>query len=160
MSKKKTKKSKEKIVAESNHKDSDAGSRRSTSDNLAEHIKNAAEGLYYISETDAEIAPFIGQTSQAVTTEKLLEQTGDAADSAVEQRDFTDFFSRLTKIQDWFGDEEKANAQKFVRLKEVLENNLRELKVFKVGKIRLNIYVVGLDENDKLLGIKTKAVET
>lgn len=160
MRKKKTKELKEKTLEESDDKASDAIKSGSTSDKLAEYIKNASEGLYYISETDAEIKPFIGQTSQFVTPEEILKQTENAANSAVEQRDFADFFSRLTKIQDWFGDEEKANAQKFVRLKEVLENNLRELKVFKVGKIRLDIYVVGLDENDKLLGIKTKAVET
>jgi len=159
MRKKKTKELKEKTLEESDDKASDAVNSGSTN-KLAEYIENAAEGLYYVSETDAEIKPFIGRTSQAVTPEEILKQTDNAANSAVEQRDFADFFSRLTKIQDWFGDEEKANAQKFVRLKEVLENNLRELRVFKVGKIQLNIYVVGLDENDKLLGIKTKAVET
>ena len=159
MRKKKTKELKEKTLEESDDKASDAVNSGSTN-KLAEYIENAAEGLYYVSETDAEIKPFIGRTSQAVTPEEILEQTDNAVDSAVEQRDFSDFFSRLTKIQDWFGDEEKANAQKFVRLKEVLENNLRELRVFKVGKIQLDIYVVGLDENDKLLGIKTKAVET
>ena len=159
MRKKKTKELKEKTLEESDDKASDAVNSGSTN-KLAEYIENAAEGLYYVSETDAEIKPFIGRTSQAVTPEEILKQTDNAANSAVEQRDFADFFSRLTKIQDWFGDEEKANAQKFVRLKEVLENNLRELRVFKVGKIQLDIYVVGLDENDKLLGIKTKAVET
>ncbi len=40
------------------------------------------------------------------------------------------------------------------------EKNLRNLKVFKVGKIQLDIYVVGLDAENRLLGIKTKAVET
>lgn len=141
-------------------KASDAVAVVSTSETLAEHIKNACEGLYYISETDAGINLFVGQTSKYVTAAEILKQTDNAANSAVEERDFSDFFKRLTKIDDWFGDEEKVNAQKFVSLKEVLENNLRELKVFKVGKIRLDVYVVGLDENDKLLGIKTKAVET
>ncbi len=41
-------------------------------------------------------------------------------------------------------------------LREVLQDNLRELKVFKVGKVELDIYVVGLDENDVLLGIQTR----
>jgi hypothetical protein len=66
----------------------------------------------------------------------------------------------LTEIQDWFGDEEKETAQKFARLRELLEKNLRDLKVFKVGKIQLDVYVVGLDAESKLTGIKTKAVET
>ena len=132
----------------------------STSDNLAKQIAAAAEGLYYMSETDAEILPFIGQTTKIVTSAEILEQTDHSANSAIEERKFASFFSRLTKIQDWFGDEEKQTVEKFIRLKEVLENNLRDLNVYKIGRIELDVYVVGLDENDKLLGIKTKAVET
>ncbi len=40
------------------------------------------------------------------------------------------------------------------------EKNLRDLKVFKIGKIQIDVYVVGLDAEDNLLGIETKAVET
>ena len=160
MKKKNQKKPKEKILEPDKERATAVNTYASSSDRLAEQIKRAAEGLYYISETDAEITLFVGQTSQTVTPDEVLKQTNGPADSAVEQRDFSNFFARLTVIDDWFGDAEKENAQKYVRLKEVLENNLRELKVFKVGKIQLNIYVVGLDENDKLLGIKTKAIET
>ncbi len=132
----------------------------SSSDNLAKQIETAAAGLVYMSETDAKITPYIGWATKTNTTAEILKQAGEPADAAIEEKDFNAFFAHLTEIQDWFGDDEKETAQKFVRLKEVLENNLRELKVYKIGKIELNIYAVGLDENDKLLGIKTKAVET
>jgi len=129
-------------------------------DQLAKQIRQISEGLYYISETDAEIFPFTGTKTDAVTKENLLSQTGNKPDAPVEERDFTDFFTRLTKIQDWFGDEEKQTAAKYARLKELLERNLKELKVFKVGRIEIDIYVVGLDAQGNLAGIKTKAVET
>ncbi len=132
----------------------------SQKNNLLEKIKIAVQGLYYISETDAEIFPFDGEQAKAVTEKEMLSQTDSAADSAVEERDFKEFFVRLTEIQDWFGDEEKETAQKFARLKELLEKNLRDLKVFKIGKIKLDVYAVGLNAENKLLGIKTKAVET
>jgi Nuclease A inhibitor-like protein len=127
---------------------------------LTERIKKAAEGLYYISETDAEIFPFEGTKTNAVTKENLLSQTANKPDAPVEERDFEGFFTRLTKIQDWFGDEEKQTAERFARLKELLEKNLKDLKVFKVGRIEIDIYVVGLDAQGNLAGIKTKAVET
>ena len=132
----------------------------STSDILAKNIKAAAEGLSYTSETDAEIKLFTGGTAKTLTSAAVLEQTKNPANAAIEEKDFNEFFSRLTEIQDWFGDQEKETVQKFGQLKSVLENNLRELKVYKIGKTQLNVYVLGLDENDKLLGIKTKAVET
>lgn len=127
---------------------------------LGEQIRKASQGLYYISETDAEIFPFTGTKAAAVTKENLLSQTQTAPGAPVEERDFQSFFARLTKIQDWFGDEEKQTAGKFLRLKELLEKNLRDLKVFKVGRIEVDVYAVGLDSEGKLAGIRTKAVET
>jgi hypothetical protein len=127
---------------------------------LREEIKNLVSGLYYTSETDSEIFPFVGEKAEAVTGEILLMQTKCKADIEVEERDFEEFFSRLIEIEDWFGDEEMEAAQKFRALKELLQKNLRDLKVFKIGTIELDIYAVGLDSENILTGIKTQAVET
>lgn len=127
---------------------------------LTEQIKSAAEGLWYISETDAEIFPFTGSKADAVTKENLLSQLGKPADAPVEERGFEEMFARFVTIQDWFGDEEKATTEKFAALKSLLETNLTDLKVFKVGQIELDIYFVGLDKEGNLAGFQTKAVET
>ena len=127
---------------------------------LSQQIKRAAEGLWYISETDAEIFPFTGSKSDSITKENLLEQIGKPPDTPVEERDFNQMFERFIKIQDWFGDEEKATAAKFAALKNLLEKNLTDVKVFKVGRIELDIYFVGLDKEGNLAGFQTKAVET
>jgi len=128
--------------------------------NLSEQIKNAAAGLWYMSETDAEIFPFTGSKAEAVTKENLLGQIGKPPDTPVEERGFDEMLARFVKIQDWFGDEEKATAGRFAALKSLLEKNLTDLKVFKVGLIEVDIYFVGLDTEGNLAGIQTKAVET
>ena len=127
---------------------------------FVEKIKELSEGLYYISETDAEILPFEGNIAETVTKEELLRQTNNEPNAPVEERIFTEIFARLTKTEDWFGDEEKATSEKFLALQEFLEENLKDLKVFKIGRIQIDIYFVGLDESGKLMGIQTKAVET
>jgi len=127
---------------------------------FAGQIKKLSEGLYYISETDAPVSPFVGSKAEAVSKEEILRQTKSASDAPVEERNFGEIFARLTKLQDWFGDEEKASAEKFGRLKEFLEQNLKDLKVFKIGRIQIKIYFVGLDREGKLMGIQTEAVET
>lgn len=160
LARKKYKKPKGKKLEESDEKKFDLQNRKTKASDLEEQIKKAAEGLYYISETDAEILPFVGEPAEAVTKEEVLKQTKSAIDSPVEEREFAGFFDRFTEIQDWFGDEEKETAQKFARLKELLEKNLRDLKVFKTGEIQLDVYVVGLDDEGRLTGIETKAVET
>ncbi len=160
MKSEKRKKSGVKNLEETVVKSADAPDANSSSDSLAKQIKDACEGLSYISETDAAIFPFRGNAAAAVNREEVLKQTGGKSDAPVEERDFADFFAQLTEIKDWYGDEEKDTAQKFNYLKEALENNLRDLKVYKIGKVELNVYVLGLDEENNLLGIKTKAVET
>ena len=125
---------------------------------LAERIGKVSEGLFYISETDAEILPFVGEMTEAVNAETILKQT--KSDPPVEERDFKDFFKRLTELQEWFGAEEIENANKFAKLRDMLQKNLRDIKVFKVGRIEIDIYVVGLDAQNILTGIQTKAVET
>ena len=127
---------------------------------FAEKVKELSAGLYYISETDAEILPFEGAKAEAVTQENILIQTNNAPDAPVEEREFAEIFARLTDIKDWFGEEEKATAEKFSVLQKYLAENLKDLKVFKIGKIQIDIYFVGLDAEGNLKGIKTKAVET
>ncbi len=127
---------------------------------LAEQIKNVVTGLWYISETDAEILAFNGSKADSVKKENLLNQIGKPSETPVEERDFAELFTRLTQLQDWFGDDEKATAEKFAALKDLLEKNLKDLKVFKVGQIQLDVYVIGLDTDGNLSGIQTKAVET
>lgn len=127
---------------------------------ITQQIKTAVSKLYYMSETDAEVVPFVGKAAKAVTIDEIRNQTQTALDKPIEEKDFTEFFSRLTTMQDWFGDEEKASAKRFTDLKNLLEANLMDLAVFKIGRIQVDIYVVGLDKGNKLMGIQTKAVET
>ena len=54
-------------------------------------------------------------------------------------------------------DEEKAIAKNLPNLKKLFESNLRDLKVFKIGRVELDIYVVGLDTENILSGITDKS---
>lgn len=127
---------------------------------FVDDLEQSLKDLWYMSETDAEIDVFTGKKADAVTKETLAEQTNISSETKIEEKDFTDFFKNLTKIQDWYGDEEKETAAKFSTVQRLLEENLKDLKVFKVGQIEIDIYAVGLDSQSILTGIKTKAVET
>lgn len=122
-------------------------------------IEEIVKNLYYISETDSEIFAFVGERAEDVSAETVLKQLGRDSDP-VEERNFEDFFKRLTEIHEWFGDEETRAANQFSELKEFLTNNLRDIKVFKIGEIEVDIYIVGLDKKNILKGVRTKAVET
>lgn len=127
---------------------------------LKARLSEASEGLIYISETDAEITPFEGGPAGEVTAGSLLAQIGAPADSGVEERGFEEIFGRLTRVYEGAGEEQAATAGRFGALKQVMEQNLRDLKVFKVGRIQVDVYMVGIDADGNLSGVKTKAVET
>ena len=125
---------------------------------LDSQIEDAIKDLYYISETDSELFLYAGEKAEEVTAEILLNQIGRK--DQVEERAFEDFFKRLTENQEWFGDEEIETANRFSALKEILTKNLSQLKVFKIGTIEVDIYIVGLDAEHFIKGVWTKAVET
>jgi hypothetical protein len=119
-----------------------------------------SNGLVYISETDAEVVPFVDGEADAVTKEAVLKAAGLPDDTRVEEVDFDQFFTRLSAVKDWYGDEEKKRAGQYARLSEVLQGYLRELKVFRLGRVQIEIYIAGLDETNHLAGVRTRAVET
>lgn len=127
---------------------------------FAEELEKTIEGLWYMSETDAEISVFRGEKAESVRKESLIEQLGISPETNIIEKKFADFFKNLIETKDWFGEEEKEMAEKFLTLKNLLEENLRDLKVFKVGQIEVSIYVIGLNSQNILMGINTKAVET
>ena len=139
---------------------SDNSTAEKNSQSLLSDIESVVKDLFYTSETDAEILPFVGSKADAVTKENLLSQTKNELTAKIQEKDFDQFFAQLTAIQDWFGDEEKETAAKFSALHDLLKSNLKDLKVFKVRKINIDIYIVGLDAEGILTGVQTKAVET
>ena len=127
---------------------------------LFRKIEVACESLIYISETDAPVLPFAGPEASEATGDIILHQTGGKADAAIEEVAFDTFFDRLTAIRDWFGEEQKEKAAKFLDLQKLLKDNLRDLNVFRIGEIQIDIYAVGIDKDGRLMGVTTKAVET
>lgn len=132
----------------------------STTKDLHQQITEAVAGLAFMSETDAEVKAFTGQETDSVTLETLLHQLGIVKALKIEEKDFTEFFEPLIKIQDWFGEDERKMTEKFVELKNLLQQNLISKKVFRLGKIDIDVFVVGLDKDNILRGIQTRTVET
>ncbi len=103
-------------------------------------IKDAIKDLTYLSEADAPFEMFDPES--------------------FEQMNFNEFFAPLVAIYEGSNETVRVRAGRFAELKEMLETHLTNLTVFKFGKINKEIYIVGLDENKKPVGLKTSAVET
>lgn len=132
-------------------------------DGLLQSLESAVENLFYISETDAGFEAFVWKLdapADKFSADDVLRLAGEKSNAKVAEKSLEEFFKQPTELQDWFGDEEKAQVDKYLALKELLTAKLKNIKVFKVGETEINVYIVGIDEKGNLAGVKTKAVET
>jgi hypothetical protein len=133
------------------------------SDELLSSLKKAVENLFYISETDAPFEAFVWKTEtpiNEITADKVLKLAGESPNAKVTEKSMEEFFKQPTELQDWFGDEEKSQVEKYLKLKELFATKLKNARVFKVGEPQINVYIVGTSDDGNLAGVKTKAVET
>lgn len=78
----------------------------------------------------------------------------------VEERPEAEFWSPVTTIEEWFGDEERATAERFQHLKDLVDHLLTDRQVFRVGDTEIDVYLLGKPADGARVGLKTKVVET
>lgn len=172
---------------------------------LVEQLTEASKDLFYMSESDYPLEPFIWKREEQITEEirheenssneetaeikveesveedvattnavtalpsstvidptanDVLKNTNYEAGIKIEETTLEKFFYRPTKIEDWFEDEETKTAQKFSDLQKLMESNLQNIKVFRVGEISIDVYIVGVDADGNFAGLKTTVIET
>ena len=127
---------------------------------LSERLKEACAGVTYLSETDADVEPFLGGKVEVLNTQSFLETIGVSKKEPVEVTGARQLFERVSKIQEWHTASQKTNGEKFAALRKLLESNLSGLRVFRVGRIQIDIYIFGIDPDGNLAGVRTRAVET
>ncbi|WP_392532928.1 nuclease A inhibitor family protein [Nostoc sp. C117] len=128
---------------------------------ITEKLKQSSVNLLMMSESDY---PFevICWTSEAhnLTTQKLLQLTNHPQDSQVEEVELDYLFRNCAYEKDWHDEQQKQNVTKFQTLLETLKNNLNEIKVYRIGTINIDVYIIGKTPSGDLAGLSTKLIET
>lgn len=128
-------------------------------DTLRRDLEEVCGSLTFISETDADVYPLLAGRPASRSLADYLAAL-DLTSDQTEEREFGKFFDRLTSEKDWHGPREKKRSARWQQLREVLNNNLDDIRVIRAGRIRIDIYIVGVDASGRLAGVKTKAIET
>lgn len=88
------------------------------------------------------------------------------AERVVEERTFKEFFDKLTVPQDWWDPDYYEQAEKYKPIRQVFEDNLTDLQVFRLGEQsgdvlsgQIDVVVLGRAGED-IVGMLTIAVET
>ena len=127
---------------------------------IIDKLKNASQGLMWASESDYPFEPVLWQSMEDLTADKLLQQAGKPPDTPVRVTDIDKFFSNAIASQDWYDEEQKAEVKKCRHLLEELKANLTDIKVYWVGTIEVEIYIVGRTPDGNIAGLSTMVVET
>jgi Nuclease A inhibitor-like protein len=110
-------------------------------------LKQNTDGLYFMSESDY---PFetLNWGQREISDDFLRGQPGEEAGANVEQQSFDDFYQKY------------APRHNYGPVLDALRNNLTDLRVYRVGRVNIGVYLVGKSEEGNWLGLSTRSVET
>lgn len=126
---------------------------------LAE-LTEATEGLDFMSESDYPLATLRWEATVEPSAQYLRGLNGEPEHAPVRTESLTDFFRVAMSEQSWKGEAELAIARRYQRLVRALQENLSEIRVYKVGAVNMPVYVVGRSASGDWLGVSTRVVET
>jgi hypothetical protein len=130
---------------------------------LRDELERASSDLVYSSESDRPFEFFSinhpGRNSAPLPGD-FLRLAGKPPNTPIEVRSVRDFFSRHTTTSDPYDNRAQSIRPRYEELVLLLERRLRDVKVYRVGRIEVECYVAGLDDRGNLSGLKTIAVET
>ncbi|MCA1568683.1 MAG: nuclease A inhibitor family protein [Acidobacteria bacterium] len=131
-----------------------------TDEELFGALKEATEGLLYMSESDYPVEVVRWDGSEQLSPDYLRKVAGADSSAAVEESTMEELFRVPAGKQEWKGEAQLVEAQRYQRLRKLLEENLTGIKVYRVGEINIGVYVLGKSAEGNWLGVSTRAVET
>ncbi len=126
---------------------------------LIARLKQASEGLLWLSESDYPFETVYWENVDDINT-KLLQVRESTPETNIEVRELDKFFSQATAEEDWYNDEEKEECKRYQALVKLLKTHLSNIKVYRVGEVEVNCYILGKTKSGAIAGLSTISVET
>ncbi len=135
-------------------------------------LERTASGLLYTSESDYPFTYFTHagfgpidhahslEDTEAPSAEEFRGLLQIPTDQPVESISLDDFFARHIERVDPADSVAVALVPRYVALRETLRRTLANTRVFRVGRIVIQCYIVGTDLEDNLTGLTTVSIET
>lgn len=122
-------------------------------------LLNATEGILYPSESDYPFSYFLfPQVSSLPSPQSFAALTGQRS-QIVTQVNFDEFFRQRTRFYPGMSQQQILTARRFRVLEATLRSNYRQLTVYRVGQIQINVYIAGVN-GCGLTGLQTVSIET
>lgn len=129
---------------------------------VVELLKESVVDVLYPSESDEKLKVIDWQADHPAPFNTILfrKYIGLTPADRVETLPWEKFFSIVLDEQDWWTDFEKERAEKFARIKSIVQETLTELEYLRAGRVEIEAYLIGKDFEGKWKGLKTLIVES
>lgn len=124
-------------------------------------LARTSNGMLMPSESDYPFTPFTWTNAarRRVTPARVLALTGRVPETAVQVVELGYFFRNLADRQPWHDPQQARDVVRFKRLKRAFERHLSDVRVYRVGTVRIDAYIVGRCGRN-LIGLSTTLIET
>jgi len=112
-------------------------------------LADATKGLTYPSESDASLEPFRRPGTEDDPIRIALALRGK--NGPVTEQTAAEFFAELEAGDD---------AARFKKLHTLLTTALSDVRIFRIGNVEIDIYLIGKTKTGDWCGLHTKSVET
>ena len=133
---------------------------------LIDRLSQASKDLLWQSESDYPLETVYWENVTDLKS-NLLQITDCAPETKIEVKELDSFFNRATEEEDWYNEEEIAECQRYRDLVKLLKTYLTDIKVYRVGEVEVNCYILGQTESKAMptasfaiAGLSTISVET
>ncbi len=130
---------------------------------LVEILTEGVNGLLYPSESDEKIKVIDWQADNPAPFDTILfrKYIGVTPAVRVEVLPWERFFESIITEKEWWTDFEKERAAKFLKIKDLVMENLTNIEYLRAGnRVEFEAYLIGQDNEGKWKGLKTLVIET
>lgn len=135
-------------------------SKRACDRQLVKKLATACEGLLWLSESDYPWEVIYWQDVTNCDRPTLLQRYSYHPETKVVTKTVDSFFAPAIQEQEWHEATEKAETKRYQNLYNLLKENLQDVRVYLVGEVEIDVYVLGKIDDNAVAGLSTKIVET
>ena len=127
---------------------------------LIAQLESACQNLFWFSEAEYPLRVFYWQDLSNCDEYTLLKRHNYPAGTKIAVKKLPDFFDSATKSEPWHNETEQIEVKRYQALVDLIAKNLSDIRVYLLGDIEIDVYVLGKTEHQAIAGLTTKIVQT
>ena len=130
-----------------------------TTAEIIDRLRQATVDLLWSSESDYPFEIVTWQPGVEMTPTALFNNR-EQPDRAIETIMLADLFAPVLTVEGWYEAAELKQVDRYTELSRTIDSDLAEVRVFRIGAVEIEIYIVGKTPTGDVVGLKTQAIET